>query len=332
MKYYVYISKTKIEMLYSQIISKEKDVSFKGRMNIGILSLEAESNDKVSIYDKLGIVINGIADVGDVYSDADYIQGTLVMGWNARNKLNYDSNATYWIGESWDNDGILNKVLLIGSQHHIIGNEKSDDYCYSTSYIDSFFNNIEYRLNFNTLEYENEFGQSEISSEKDREEIEAMKAKNIPISGMQRVINSQYLANFIDEFSKWHNGIFQEYEFVAKLLHSEIKIDDNGDMIRYVIATPIYVALHSQVNKRIIMDGDLKKYILTKTEFEQYKMHDFKTIHLLLKRSDLDEENFTKEMKLQYKKCKEETTNFDRESFIQKAIEIVKRYFYVIEQ
>ena len=159
MKYYIYLSETKIDMLYHQIIRKKDSISVKSGINIGVLSLEAESSKETSIYDKLAVIIDEITDIGDVYSDAEYVRGTVTMGWNTRNKLNRDSNATYWIGESFDNDGILNKILLIGSQHHIIGNAKNDDYCYSTSYIDAFFNDIEQRIDFDTLEYKNESSQ-----------------------------------------------------------------------------------------------------------------------------------------------------------------------------
>lgn len=331
MRYYVYISKTKIEMLYDQVINKEKEGSFCGGITLGMFSLESKVNHTASIYNKIDAVIKEIDDIGDIYSDTDYIRGTLTMGWNARNRLNSSSNATYWIGEFWDNDGILNKILLIGSQHHIIGNEKSDDFCYSTSYIDAFFGNIERRLDFNTLEYENKYGESGIQSKKDKEEILRLKADKMSISDIQMCFKPSYLTKYIDEFSEWHNGIFQEYEFVAKLLHSEMKIDNTGNTIRYVIATPIYVALESQINRRILMEGGMKKYILSKAEFEQYKIHDFSTIHLLLKRNDLDEESFTKEMKLEYKKSKGRTDEFNREEFIQKAIVIVKKYFYVME-
>lgn len=332
MKYYVYISQSKIDLLYDQITSQKKDTIVKGGINIGILSVETEFNSNPSLYDKLDIVVKAIPDISDMYSDADYIQGTLAMGWNARNRLNQRSNATYWIGESLDTDGILNKILLIGSQHHIIGNEKSDDYCYSTSYIDAFFNDIENRINFNTLEYTPKFGESEIESENDKDIVKMIKSRNFSISDMKWTINHPYLADFIDEFSEWHSGIFQEYEFLAKLFHSEIKIDDSGHMIRYAIASPIYVAISTQINKRVILDGKNKKYIISQEEYEQYKIHDFSTIHLLLKRSGLDEENFTKEMKDEYKKCNGRTESFDRDKFIANADKIVKKYFYLLER
>lgn len=332
MKYYVYISQSKIDMLYNQIISQKKDISLKAGINLGILSIETEPNSQISLYDKLDIVIKMIPDIGNMYSDTDYVQGNLAMGWNARNRLNHESNATYWIGESIDDDGILNKILLIGSQHHILGNKKSEDYCYSTSYIDAFFNDIENRLNFNTLEYNPILVESEIQSEEFKEIVEKMRTRNFSISDIQWVINHPYLADFIDEFSEWHNGIFQEYEFLAKLFHSEIKIDDSGHMIRYAIASPIYVALSTQINKRVILDGENKKYVISREEYEQYKIHDFSTIHLLLKRSGLDEENFTKEMKDEYKKCNGNTENFDRNKFIANADGIVKKYFYLLEK
>lgn len=47
MKYYVYISQSKIDMLYNQIISQNKDISFKSGINLGIISIEAESNSKI---------------------------------------------------------------------------------------------------------------------------------------------------------------------------------------------------------------------------------------------------------------------------------------------
>jgi len=329
MKYYVYVSQTKIEMLYNQIIQK-KDIAVRGGINFGVFSVEAESNSNPSLFDKLDMVIQEISDIGDMYSDVDYIQGTLAMGWNARNRLNCDSNATYWIGESVDDDGILNKILLIGSQHHIIGNEKSDDYCYSTSYIDQFFNNIEEKLNFDTLEYSSRFGGSEVMADKYKKLIEQLRAKDISFSDMKVIINKPYLADFIDEFSTWHQGIFQRYEFLAKLFHSEIKIDDLGNMIRYVIASPIYVALSTQVDKRVIMDEEIKKYIISKDEFEQYKIHDFFTIHLLLKRNGLDYKSFIKEIRDEYDSNYGGTKKFNRDKFIKNAENIVKKYFYII--
>ncbi|MBQ6787561.1 MAG: hypothetical protein IJO85_07560 [Lachnospiraceae bacterium] len=330
MKYYVYISETKVDMLYSQITNMESERSLKSGLKVGILSVEAETKNIKSVYDKINEVINEIDDIGDIYSDAEYIRGTLAMGWNARNKLNYKSNATYWIGEAVDGDGILNKILLIGSQHHIIGNKISEDYCYSTSYIDSFFNAIENRIDFETLKYNDRDGQSEIRSTDDKKMIQKMKERNASISEMKLFVNDAYLADFIDEFSGWHNGIFQEYEFVAKLLHSEMKVDNSGNMIRYAIATPIYVVLLSQIDKRIIIEKGRKKYILTRAEYEQHKIHDFRTIHLLLKRSGLDENRFTKEMKVQYEKYNGGTKEFNRSEFNNKAIEIVKEYFCIV--
>lgn len=332
MKYYVYISQSKVEMLYNQITSRKKDIAVSSGINMGILSVEIKPNRNLSLYDKLDAVIEEIPDIGDLYSDADYIQGALAMGWNVRNKLNYSSHATYWIGETWDNDGILNKILLIGSQHHIIGNQKSDDYCYSTSYIDSFFNNIEKSIDFNTLEYSNRYAIIGVQSDENKEMIEMMKSENISISDIKEAINKPYLADFIDEFSEWYNGIFQGYEFLAKLFHSEIKIDDNGHMIRYAIASPIYVTLSTQIARRVIMDGSIRKYIISKDEYEQHKLHDFYTIHLLLERNGLDAESFTKEMKDEYSRCNGRTEDFDRERFISNAENIVKKYFYIVTQ
>ncbi len=330
MKYYIYLSQAKIDMLYHQATRKRDNVSVKGGINIGVLSIETESSREISLYDKLDVIINEMDDIGDVYSDAEYVQGKVVMGWNARNKLNRDSNATYWIGESFDNDGVLNKILLIGSQHHILGNSNNTDFCYSTSYIDAFLNDIEKNIDFDTLEYKSKSSQSEIQSERDKRMIENLKEKNVSISDIQRCINAPYLTNFIDEFSERHNGTFQEYEFVAKLLYSEIKLDDAGNMIRYAIATPIYVSLTPRINPRVSIESGIKKYILTTAEFQQYKLHNFSTIHLLLKRNGLDETKFTEEMKLQYEKSNGKTDKFDREKFISKAVDIVKKYFYII--
>lgn len=83
MKYYVYISDTKVDMLYSQIPKKILDkIAVELGINLGIFSLTAKGkgNQEETRYEKLKLVVNYIEnnmDVGTVDQPKAYFKGSI---------------------------------------------------------------------------------------------------------------------------------------------------------------------------------------------------------------------------------------------------------------
>lgn len=343
MRHYVYISESKVNMMYGQINKGEDEIEYsvEGGAAIGIASGKGTKKVKRSanIYNKLNSILKKLGDVGDIYSDKEYISGKMVMSWNARYKINSDSNSTYWIGEIMNTDGTITKILLIGSYRNIIGNNNCSNYYCSTSYINAFFNNIlEKNIDYNTLEG-NDMLNGEHTSKDDSELISIVHGRSNPISeettdSLKLVINSPFLAEYIDKLSNQYYGEYCDYEFTAKLLHSELKIEDDDTIARYVIATPIFVSLFTQQSRRIITVKGQKKYMIMAKEFEQYRKHYFQGMHIVLYNVNMKEESnaFASEMKKLYNSCGRRFVFEDKiatRNFIESATEIVKRYFYI---
>ena len=87
MKYYVYISDDKVDMLYSQIPKKMLDkIAVELGINLGIFSLTAKGkgNQEETCYEKLMVVVNYIEnnmDVGTIDQPKTYFKGSLPMRW-----------------------------------------------------------------------------------------------------------------------------------------------------------------------------------------------------------------------------------------------------------
>lgn len=87
LRYYLYISKTKLEMLYQQITPIEKNKrSFEWKATLGVLSAAGKTEkESVPTQEKmLEMVIKEIEDAGQVGTVDDpniYVKGTLPMRW-----------------------------------------------------------------------------------------------------------------------------------------------------------------------------------------------------------------------------------------------------------
>ena len=131
MKYYVYLSKSKINMLYEQIDNcVEIEHTKKGKITTGVFAGDVSSTEKkaTTLSQRLDKIIENANDFGDISFDNEYATNKLSMTWT---HINSD-DITYWTGII-DDESITTKLLLIGSAHNIIGNneEKCKGYSYS---------------------------------------------------------------------------------------------------------------------------------------------------------------------------------------------------------
>lgn len=345
MNYNVYISKPKVEMLYNQVTSGEEEIEYavEGGASIGIATGKGSRKAKrtMNLNSKLEAVICGLPCIGDIHSDNEYIQGSLAMSWNIKRHINEQSNATFWIGESMGKNGIVSKILLIGSSHNVIGNNISSNYYCSTSYIDSFFNAyFEKAINYETLDYEPQCQSLNGKSSDDRTMINDILANHptpppeIIKDGIKDLINKGYLADYIDELWDTYYGDYCEYDFIAKFLHSELHFDEEETLTRYVVATPLYVSLCKKKGNRIVNVKGQQKYYLTPNEFEQHRKHDFMSLHMVLDDAGMKSESelFTEEMKVLYEAVGRRhglKSKIIHRTFLESAMSIVCKYFII---
>jgi hypothetical protein len=122
MKYYVYVSDTKLDMLYAQIPQNIlKKISADLGINLGFvsLSLKEKKDDfqgqETARYKKLEVVTNYIKKnfpVGSIDSPKEYFEGTIQMRWG-----DYMDTGMVYFGGNTDQTWLG----LAGSSYHVIG-------------------------------------------------------------------------------------------------------------------------------------------------------------------------------------------------------------------
>lgn len=123
MKYYIYISDAKVNMLLAQIphnIKKKVATEFKIDLKILSASHQSETEVEDSRYFKLATVCNFITDygnVGTVAEPSDYIADTIDMRWGPfGDKEPVKAPLVYFGGVAGDT-----VIGLGGSMNHVIG-------------------------------------------------------------------------------------------------------------------------------------------------------------------------------------------------------------------
>lgn len=215
MEYVVYLSKSKIDMLYGQIKKKPFEYSLSGKVDVGALKLEATKSGKTEIdyYQKLERIISEIPVVHSIYEDnAQYITGTMSMYWGMLTKT---TNATFWVGHD-DNGACNSKILLIGSSQHIIGNNPDVDsvHCSPLAY---FLHAYHKELEFNNhLE---------------------------KVASLHRESSIHHIIPTMEDYCKSDKFQVQsQYKFLAKCLSQSYRSYEDGTARNLIIATPLYVS------------------------------------------------------------------------------------------
>jgi len=122
-KYYIYISDTKVDMLFAQIpINILKKISAELSINLGVFNVTLRENQSEQTrFDKVHVVSNYInqhLDVGDVDHPQTYFKASVAMQWGALFGGS-DQNFVYFAGKT---DQTI--FGLGGSTQHMIGEQK----------------------------------------------------------------------------------------------------------------------------------------------------------------------------------------------------------------
>lgn len=233
MKYYVYVSESKINMLYDQMGRPEKkERSSTLEFNLKLVKGKFERSKGVpeNKFTKLNEAIKGLEKeqlIGSVPEDYPYIRGCIQMKWGtlAAPKLS-ESPISFW--GHWSDNLTL---ALAGSKYHLLGEQRgscTDSGSSAPAILSWLVRELEIlRTNF-PLEYDSFWERADKGSEE------------IP----DYLSTDHKIADTIFEAVKRMIGDESKYEFVAKVLKRfHWKNMPPGEEGFIILATPLYVAL-----------------------------------------------------------------------------------------
>lgn len=246
MKYYVYVSDLKVEMLSGQL--KENYDSVKESVNLGFGikgtsgSCTEEKQRIISRYQKVERIIRQLRKgklIGKLGEDKEYISGTYEMGWTGNVQ-----GPTYWGGEIQRGD-VLYVIGLIGSGEHVIGSGYHGKF-HSSSRTGFFYSFIDQLIHSGKIVIED----PKYDETKDE----------IPHHMMV------YQGNY--------NGERYDYEFIAKVLHYEICTGFlpfknylyKTKETHFILATPLYVSLAQLRKDDVVLVNGRKRLKMTKKQ------------------------------------------------------------------
>jgi hypothetical protein len=225
MRYYIYISETKIDMLFSQII-KSEDERREASLGFDLTVLKGELKESRGIpankFKKLDTTIGALTKkgvIGSLEENKPYISGKLRMTW-ASFGFRSNSPITYW--------GYFSRKLVLGlagSKHHLLG-EQAGGSAHSHSLTGPIVNWIL-----------REFG----DTPPEDEDIEEAQRHYYDFSDS---IDHSDISNAIWLAGSQIKGQRSDFDFVAKVLHRG-KHRSYGDTNEWevILATPLYVAM-----------------------------------------------------------------------------------------
>lgn len=210
MKYYEYISETKIGMLYEQIkpsSRNNKESLFEASLGVvkGSIKEVKQANSIESEIDKIPYIdeyLDRCGLIGEVGEAKTYIKGRLSLKYIINNCPEGRNNIALWVG---DHNHI--RVALVGSLDSLIGAPKN---------VNSIHNHNFYRISLIEAVRESEVFHFENSV------------------GFSTIEDSKYAVDhWFNNPRKFVPVMYQEYEFIAKVILS----DDE-----FILATPLYIA------------------------------------------------------------------------------------------
>jgi hypothetical protein len=226
MKYYVYVSETKLEMLYEQIgasteQASEASVGFDLKLVKGELKQSRQLADtKYSRLDRVVAELRESQLVGSLSCMEPYISGELDMVW-ASFGLQDNSPITFW---GFVNDDIA--LGLAGSQHHIIGERRPEGYAHSHSGTGEIMR-----------WFARELGDVQSTIQVDVQEL---------LGADQWPLDDDSIAYLTWLAASQIHGSTHRFEFVAKVLHRRRYVEGTSPNymanMNVILATPLYVA------------------------------------------------------------------------------------------
>lgn len=221
MKYYVYISKSKIEMLYSQIAApehqkKEALLGFDLKILKGHLKESRQIPDnKFAQLEKVVGELKSNDQVGDITGTKPYIKGELEMTWASF--AGPKSPVTFW--------GCVKKgyyLGLAGSRYNVLG-QKPDGLAHSHSLTDRIGRWMFDQVRDTSPGAENDAARAHYGrTDTTLSEYDIENATKLAVSQIRGSVN--------------------QFEFVAKVLHRK-QIDPERPVMKLILATPLYVAM-----------------------------------------------------------------------------------------
>lgn len=210
MKYYIYISDTKLDMLYPQIPRKILErISVDLSINLGMINVNLKNKDnEKSRFDKLRIVTEYIKNnesVGSIDAPLDYFEGELPMRWGP---LSHEERSVYFGGKTdstW--------IGLAGSISHVVGSNTGNKEGFASMTAQSMLFNIEIALRDDATRFP---------------------------EYMQHSLQTSYIIYWATSNI---SGPEQKLEFLAKRLHFGDVEDQRGTRRNVLLGTPLYVSL-----------------------------------------------------------------------------------------
>ena len=216
-KYYVYVSSSKVEMLYSQIPRRFLNgVAGELKVNLGIASSTlTQKASEETVYSKLSAVLRYIHEnvaVGSIDSPEDYFSGNGIVRWGL-----YDNQGSLvlFVGST---DATI--FALGGSSAHVLGNKtQADTPPVSTT---PFLVDI-------------------LCDELQLDALNEVERENIAFLVNQGHSRTDLALLAVAHAHMYMTAPSQKVEFLAKrLLHKEQKLSSDKGVL---LGTPLYVAL-----------------------------------------------------------------------------------------
>jgi len=227
MKYYIYISDSKVSMLHQQIAqtgkrNRESSLGFDVKLLRGhIKETHGLPENSITRLDKVVHELNTSGLVGSVEHPKEYLGGVLPMTWCT---YGYEKPAiTVWgFSEESDHPFSGTVMALVGSQHNLLGQQYgglTDSGSLTPQMTQWFIDNLEEPIEDDDVR------------KKDRERFGPMRNEvdDVPLGAWLAATQAE--------------GTRGQYEFVAKLLHkSEWPEGVFCKTKRIILASPLYVA------------------------------------------------------------------------------------------
>jgi hypothetical protein len=223
LKYYLYLSESKIDMLFAQIPRAFlSGVSGELAVSLGFLSTKLKQDaEAMTKYSKLSVVLSYLEqhhDVGTVDQPAEYFKGTMELKWGQYNNYEEEVSPLVYFG------GRTEQTILGlgGSSQNVVGATGSGiarSHSVTPYLVARLYEELEMTLSTEQKEY-----------------VEMVKRDHDD--------SSRYIAMAVDLATTQMSGENQRVEFIARRLAYFQKGDHGGwskDM-NILLGTPLYVA------------------------------------------------------------------------------------------
>ena len=216
MKHYLYVSKTKIDMLYPEILKTIlENIDDESNINAGFSStLTANPDSGKTLYDKLDLISSYLemeGSIGTVDSPCQYFKGILPMRWGSYGRD--EKSQLIYFGGITDAGTVLG---LGGSMDHVLEKEKLSSHANPNSLPFAIANKLSTELN-----------------------IPLTPGDKYEIEGQSRAfaLNDESYLEAVSLATHQMEGPLQNLEFLAQRLVA------GGEDRKVVLGTPIYVAV-----------------------------------------------------------------------------------------